>query len=385
MDCQKNYNGLEEAMELLSEKGFDGMGPAIQILFNHAMRIERERHLNAQPYERSENRQGYANGYKPKTVKTRIGCLDLNVPQVREGDFYPSCLDKGVRSERALRVSLAEMYVQGVSTRKVTAIIEEMCGFEITSSQVSRAAAELDTEFELWRNRPLGRYPYVFFDARYESIRQGGCVVDCAVLIAIGVTEDYRREVLGVSVVLSEAEAHWREFFKSLQVRGLHGTELMISDDHAGMKAARKAIFPGIPWQRCQFHLQQNAQSYIPKKDMKKKVAASIRSIFNAPDKEEAERLLRKTMGVYEKEAPLLCAWMEKNLPEGFTVFSFPQIHWKRLRTSNLCERLNKEIKRRTRVATLFPNEASCLRLVTAIAMETSQEWITGKAYLSKE
>jgi putative transposase len=385
MDCQKNYNGLEEAMELLSEKGFDGMGSAIQILFNHAMRIERERHLNVQPYERSENRQGYANGYKPKTVKTRIGCLDLNIPQVREGDFYPSCLEKGVRSERALRVSLAEMYVQGVSTRKVTAIIEEMCGFEITSSQVSRAAAELDAEFEIWRNRPLGQYPYVFFDARYESIRQGGCVVDCAVLIAIGVTEDYRREVLGVSVVLSEAEAHWREFFKSLQVRGLHGTELMISDDHAGMKAARKAVFPGIPWQRCQFHLQQNAQSYIHKKDMKKKVAVSIRSIFNAPDKEEAERLLHKTMGVYEKEEPLLCAWMEKNLPEGFTVFSFPQIHWKRLRTSNLCERLNKEIKRRTRVATLFPNEASCLRLVTAIAMETSQEWITGKAYLSKE
>lgn len=385
MDCQKNYNGLEEAMELLSEKGFDGMGSAIQILLNHAMRIERERHLNAQPYERSETRQGYANGYKPKTVKTRIGSLDLNVPQVRNGDFYPSCLEKGIRSERALRISLAEMYVQGVSTRKVTAIIEEMCGFEITSSQVSRAAAELDTEFELWRNRPLEQYPYVFFDARYESIRQGGCVVDCAVLVAIGVTPDCRREVLGVSVALSEAEVHWREFFKSLQARGLHGMELMISDDHAGMKAARKAMFPGIPWQRCQFHLQQNAQSYIPKKDMKKKVAASIRAIFNAPDKEEAERLLVKAMSVYEKDAPLLCAWMEQNLPEGFTVFSFPQIHWKRLRTSNVCERLNKEIKRRTRVATLFPNEASCLRLVTAIAMETSQEWVTGKAYLSKE
>ncbi len=197
-------------------------------------------------------------------------------------------------------------------------------------------------------------------------------------------TEGHRREVLGVSVALSEAEVHWRDFFKSLQNRGLEGVELIISDDHAGMKAARKAVFPGIPWQRCQFHLQQNAQAYVPRKDMKKKVAASIRSIFNAPDKEEAERLLQKTMSVYEKEAPSLCAWMEKNLPEGFTVFSFPEVHWKRLRTSNVCERLNKEIKRRTRVATLFPNEASCLRLVTAIAMETSQEWITGKAYLSK-
>lgn len=384
MDCQNKYNGLEEVMELLSSQGFEGMGAAIQILLNHAMRLERERHLNASPYERSENRQGYANGYKSKTVKTRVGCLDLNVPQVREGDFYPSCLEKGIRSERALRISLAEMYVQGVSTRKVSAIIEEMCGFTVTSSQVSRAAADLDKEFEVWRNRPLGKYLYVFFDARYESIRQAGCVVDCAVLTAIGVTEDCRREVLGVSVALSEAEVHWREFFKSLQNRGLEGVELMISDDHAGMKAARKAVFPGIPWQRCQFHLQQNAQAYVPRKDMKKKVAASIRSIFNAPDREEAERLLHKTMSIYEKEAPPLCSWMEKNLPEGFTVFSFPEEHWKRLRTSNVCERLNKEIKRRTRVVTLFPNEASCLRLVTAIAMETSQEWVTGKAYLSK-
>eukprot|EP01099_Mayorella_cantabrigiensis_P007343 TRINITY_DN6507_c0_g1_i1.p1 TRINITY_DN6507_c0_g1~~TRINITY_DN6507_c0_g1_i1.p1 ORF type:complete len:273 (-),score=2.52 TRINITY_DN6507_c0_g1_i1:627-1358(-) len=242
------------------------MGAAIQILLNHAMRLERERHLNASSYERSENRQGYANGYKSKTVKTRVGCLDLNVPQVREGDFYPSCLEKGIRSERALRISLAEMYVQGVSTRKVSAIIEEMCGFTVTSSQVSRAAADLDKEFEVWRNRPLGKYLYVFFDARYESIRQAGCVVDCAVLTAIGVTEDCRREVLGVSVALSEAEVHWREFFKSLQNRGLEGVELMISDDHAGMKAARKAVFPGIPWQRCQFHLQQTPRLMCPGK-----------------------------------------------------------------------------------------------------------------------
>jgi putative transposase len=385
MDCQKKDNELERAMEALTAKGFDGMGTAIQILFNHAMLIERQRHLNAVAYERTENRQGYANGYKPKTVKTRIGSLDLNVPQVRDGNFYPSCLEKGIRSERALRVSLAEMYVQGVSTRKVASIVEEMCGFEVTSSQVSRAAAELDGEFDAWRNRPLGSYPYVFFDARYESIRHGGCVVDSAVLVAIGVTAQGKREVLGVSVSLSEAEAHWREFFKGLQSRGLHGTELVISDDHAGLKAARKAVFPGIPWQRCQFHLQQNAQAYVPRKDMKKKVAAGIRSIFNAPDKQEAARLLEKTAAAWQKEAPALSAWMEKNIPEGFAVFEFPEPHQKRLRTSNVCERLNKEIKRRTRVATLFPNEASCLRLVTAIAIEVSESWVTGKAYLTKE
>ena len=385
MDCQKKYNGLEEAMEQLNAKGFDGMGAALQILFNHAMLIERERHLNAHPYERSESRRGYANGYKAKAVKTRVGLLDFNVPQVRDSDFYPSCLEKGIRSERALRVSLAEMYVQGVSTRKVTSIIEEMCGFEITSAQVSRAAAELDKEFEAWRRRPLGQYSYVFCDARYESIRHGGCVVDCAVLTAIGITEDYRREVLGVSVALSEAEAHWRDFFKDLQGRGLHGVKLITSDAHVGLKAGRKAVFPSVPWQRCQFHLQQNAQSYVPRKDMKKQVASHIRSIFNAPDLEEAEHLLSKTVAIYQKDAPKLASWMAENLAEGFTVFNFPNAHQQRLRTSNICERLNKDIKRRTRVATLFPNEASCLRLVTAVVLEISEVWVTGQAYLTKE
>jgi putative transposase len=323
MDCQEKYSDFDEAMKLLNEQGFDAMGAAIQILLNHTMRLERERHLQAHPYERSQARQGYANGYKPKTVKTRLGSLELNIPQVRQGDFYPACLEKGLRSERALRVSLAEMYVQGVSTRKVSAIIEQMCGMEVTSSQVSRAAAELDQEFEGWRNRPLGKYPYLFFDARYESIRHGGCVRDCAVLIAIGITPDLQREVLGVWVALSEAEVHWREFFKHLQSRGLHGVELMTSDDHAGMAAARKAVFPGIPWQRCQFHLQQNAQGYVPKKEMKKKVAASLRAVFNAPDRSEAERLLDKAMAAYEKEAPVLTKWMGENVPQGLSCLTF--------------------------------------------------------------
>lgn len=385
MDYQRKCNGFDEAMEVINNQGTDGMGAAIQILINQAMLVERERHLNARPYERSEERNGYANGYKPKTVKTRVGELQLAVPQVRDSDFYPACLEKGIRSERALRVAMAEMYVQGVSTRKVSAVMEEMCGFEVTSMQVSRAAEKLDVEFEQWRNRPLGQYEYVFFDARYESVRQNGCVIDCAVLVAIGIDQDGRREVLGTSVKLSEAEAHWREFFKSLQARGLHGLKLITSDAHSGMKAARKAVFPSIPWQRCQFHLQQNAQSYIPKKEMKKKVASSIRSIFNAPNKEEAERLLNNTILQYEKEAPKLSIWMEENIREGFTVFGFPEEHQKRLRTSNISERLNKDIKKRTRVASIFPNEASCLRLVTGVVMEISDEWVKGQVYLKKE
>ena len=243
MNRQEQDSNFEQAMKHINTEGMDGMGSAIQILMNAAMKIERERHLGALAYERTEERSGYSNGFKPKTVKTRLGALSFNIPQVRESDFYPSSLDKGIRSERALRVAIAEMYFQGVSTRKVSYIMEELCGLDVTSTQVSRAAAELDKEFELWRNRPLGKYKYTFFDARYESIRHAGCVIDCAVLIAIGITEDNKREVLGVSVALSEAEVHWRSFFKSLQERGLHGVELIISDDHAGLKAARKVFF----------------------------------------------------------------------------------------------------------------------------------------------
>jgi putative transposase len=385
MDYQGKYNGFAEAMELITTQGFDGMGNAIQILMNQAMLIERERHLQAKPYERSEGRNGYANGFKEKTVKTRVGALTLDIPQVREGNFYPSCLEKGIRSERALQIAIAEMYVQGVATRKVSAVLEEMCGFEITSAQVSRAAATLDVEFDQWRNRPLGSYLYLFCDARYESVRQGGCVIHCAVLVAIGVTTEGKREVLGVSVSLSEAEVHWRDFFKSLQARGLYGLTLITSDDHSGMKAARKAVFPSVPWQRCQFHLQQNAQGYVPKKDMKKKVASSIRSIFNAPNRSEADRFLANVIAQYAKEAPQLSIWMEQNIHEGLTVFDFPEEHQKRLRTSNIAERLNKAIRKRTRVASIFPNTASCLRLVTGVIMEISDEWVTGKVYLKKE
>jgi len=382
MNRQEQDNNFEEAMKHINAHGLDGMKDALEILINTAMKIERERHLGASRYERTEERLGYSNGFKPKTVKTRLGVLNLEVPQVRDSTFYPSSLEKGVRSERALRVALAEMYFQGVSTRKVTSIMEELCGTDVTSTQVSRAAAELDKEFDLWRNRPLGYYKYVFADARYESIRHGGSVIKCAVLTAIGISPDHKREVLGVSIALSESEVHWRDFFKSLQTRGLHGIELIISDDHAGLKAARQALFPSIPWQRCQFHLQQNAQAYVPKKDLKTKVAATIRSIFNAPNRTEAERLLNMAIEEYKKTAPLLSEWMSHNLTEGFTIFDFPQPHQKFLRTSNISERLNKEIKRRTRIATIFPNISSCLRLVTAVVLEISEEWVTGASYL---
>ena len=374
-----------EYLEQLSEQGLDGLPDLIRVMVNEAMRIERENYLGAKPYERSEERQGHANGYKPKTVKTRVGEVTFKVPQVREGGFYPRSLEKGMRSERALLLTLAEMYVQGVSTRKVASITEQLCGMQISASQVSRAAQTLDEELEAWRKRPLGEIVYLYLDARYEKVRQAGSVLPTAILMASGVKRDGRRSILGISVSLSEAEVHWRAFLEGLVERGLHGVQLIISDDHAGMEAARKAVFTGVPWQRCQFHLQQNAQSYVPKVGLKGEVAEDIRTIFNAPDREIAEAFLRKAVEKYAVLAPKLADWMEVNLPEGFTVFAFPKLHQRKLRTSNQLERLSQEIKRRTRIVRVFPNEQSCLRLISALLMEVGEEWEYGRLYLDLE
>lgn len=383
MTNQVQNNEFENVLELLSEHGFDGMKNAMETLLNEAMKIERSEHLGAGLHERSDNRIGYANGFKSKKVKTRLGELSLQVPQTRGTEFYPGALEKGIRSERALKLALAEMYVQGVSTRKVARITEELCGLELSSMQVSRAAQALDESLEAWRNRPLGVTPYVFLDAQYQKVRHGGRVIDCAVLIALGVTETGHRQVLGCSVSLSESEVHWREFLVGLQERGLCGVKLFVSDAHEGLKAARGAVFPAIPWQRCQFHLQQNAQSYVPRQSMRREVANDIRGIFNASDEAAATEQLRLFLKKYESTAPKLAQWAETALMEGFTVFDLPDSHRRKTRTSNVLERLNKEIKRRTRVASLFPNEASCLRLASAVLMEISEEWETGRIHIN--
>ena len=383
MTHQMNGTVFETTMELLTEAGFDGFTEAFRILMNEAMKVERSTVLGAHPYQRSEERKGYANGFKPKTLTTRMGKIPLAIPQVRgDVDFYPSSLKRGIRSERALKLAVAEMYVQGVSTRKVTKVLEKLCGLEISSSQVSHASALLDEELSTWRNRFLGEIPYLVLDARYEKIRHGGSVISCAVLVAVGINEDGKRTVLGVSVSLSEAETHWREFLTSLQGRGISGVKYAVSDDHPGLKNALFACFPGILWNRCQCHLQRNASHHVPRVSLRKKVAGDIRDIFNALDREEADKRLKDCVTKYAKTAPDLSEWMEKAIPEGLTVFALPSAHWKKMRTSNMLERLNKEIKRRTSVATLFPNEASLLRLVSAVLMETSEEWESGKVYL---
>lgn len=367
MTYQNDFTLPSEIMEQIAEGGMAYLPELIQALVNTAMQIERQKYLGAARYEHNPERVGHANGYKPKTVKTRLGTLNFEVPQVREGGFYPQALEKGQRSERALMLTLAEMYVQGVSTRKVAAVVEQLCGCEVSSSQVSRATALLDEKLEAWRNSELGEIVYLLLDARYEKVRQDGKIRDVAVLIAAGIDREGYRKVLGVSISMSEQEVHWRTFLEGLLKRGLRGVELIISDDHSGLKAARLAVFGGVPWQRCQFHLQQNAQAYVPRKEMQKEVTEDIRTIFNAPNRARAEEYLKAAVLKYDKNASKLSAWLEKNIPEGLTVFSFPTVHQRRIRTTNGLERLNREIRRRTRVVSIFPNENAALRLISAI------------------
>lgn len=378
----QQHTSIEEVLELLNQQGSDSVREAFRILLNAAMLLERQQFLNAEPYERTSQRRDYANGFKAKRLRTRVGELDLQIPQVRQSDFYPSALERGCRSERALKLALAEMDVQGVSTRKVAAITEQLCGFEVTSSQVSRATSELDEVFKQWRERRLEPMPFLQVDARYEKVREGGVVVDQATLTAIGIDEQGKRHVFGVSVARSEAEVHWRDFLQRLVERGLSGVKFISSDDHAGLRAARRAVFPTVSWQRCQFHLQQNASQYVVRIEQRGEVAADLRSVFNAPNREEADRLLKAMTRKYETSAPRLSAWLETNVTEGLTVFAYPKQQQCRLRTTNLNERINRDLKRRTRVVSIFPNAAALERLVTAVLMEIDEDWQSAPRYL---
>ena len=391
MTHQEENPVVDHVMTLLIEHGPAAMASAFATIMNLAMQIERQQALKAESHQRTDDRRGYANGFKPKTMRTRVGEVSLRIPQTRgyhddEGrPFYPKSLERGVRSERAMTLAGAEMSVKGVSTRKVTAVVEKLCGLEVTSTQVSRAAAELDEQLSAWRNRPLGEITYLILDARYEKVRHGGAVVPCAVLTAIGVMPDGKRSVLGCSVAMSEAEPHWRKFLESLLARGMRGVKLVVSDDHAGLKAARSATLSGIPWQRCQFHTIRNAMVHAPKASMRAEISQDLKRVFDADDDQEATRRLRQMTARYQKSAPALANWLEENVPEALTVLGCPPPHRRRLRTTNSLERLNREIKRRTRVATLFPNEASLLRLVSAVLSEISDEWETQRTYLTME
>ena len=383
---QINNKAIEGITEVLMENGFEKAVPQImEIVLNSAMRAERDEFLKAAPYERTDERVDVANGYKPKQIKTRYGKLSVDIPQTRSSDFYPSCLEKGLRSERALLCTFSEMYIQGVSTRKVTKVLEEMCGLQVSSTHVSRCTKALDEALKEWRSRPLGEFSYLIIDARYENVRYGGQVKKLAIIWAIGVTRDGKREVLGMSVSLSEAEIHWRAFLKGLAQRGLSGVTYIVADDHDGLKNALQTTFSGVMWNRCHTHLARNAQGYVSRKSNKAAVASDIRDILQAPDFQTAQFLLDRFSTVWNDSEPRLVEWAESNIPEGFNVFNLPKPLHKKLRTSNLIERMNQELKRRSNVVGVFPNEASCLRLLSAVALEIHENWLTGRRFFSED
>ena len=314
MDRQKD-TAVEAVLEHLIEHGPSDIATVFGRAFELAMQIERERFLRAGPYERTAERQGYANGYKSKRIDTPAGTVTVDVPKTAGHDgapFYPQSLERGRRSVRAVMLAVAEMYIKGVSTREVEAVMREFGIESLSSSQVSRAAKLLDDELEAWRSRPLGEIRYLILDARYEKMRHGGIVRDAAALSAVGIGPDERRRVLGVSVALSEAEVHWRAFLETLQARGMRGVEYVVSDDHAGLRAARRAVLGGAKWQRCQFHLARNAIHHAPSLAIRKRIGAELRAVWNAASLAKAETALAELVATYRDTAPKLAAWLEE-------------------------------------------------------------------------
>jgi putative transposase len=345
-----------EALTSLSEEGLVSL-PVLEKLMNELMKVEREQVIGAGHYERSEDRKGYCNGFKNKKLATRSGKLDLQVPQTRGIPFYPQCLERGERSERALKLAVAEMYFSGVSTRRVKQITEELCGMEISSGQVSRLAALLDDELERFRTRLLSDMSIIYLDAHYEKVR------DLAILKGVGINSEGKREILGVSCSLSEAEVDWRKFIEDLLCRGLKGIQLIVSDDHKGLKAALKSSLPSVPWQRCIFHLCQNAQHYAPSVSMRGEIAQAVKDIYQAIDLNEASRRMGETVERFEGKAKKFCDWLENNFEEGLAFYKFPRSMWRKIRTVNRVESLNKEVRRRTNVVRVFPNGSISLKV----------------------
>lgn len=369
---------------LLDEPDF--LRELVQQALQTLLEAEMEAHLGASRYERTPERRGYRNGYKPRTLQTRVGTLDLLVPQDREGAFSTDLFGRYQRSEQALVLTLMEMYLQGVSTRKVAAITEQLCGTRFSKSQVSALTVQLDARLAAWRERPLtaDAYPYLTVDARYEKVRQGGQVVSEGVLLVSAVRDDGYRELVAVDVAATESEATYQELFRSLKARGLSGVELVTSDDHQGLTHAIERHFQGASWQRCQVHFSRNLQGLVGRRQ-RAQVAEDLRSIFACPTLALAWETLRTVAEHWRPTHPQLAERLEEEVEDCFACLAFPVSHQHRIRTTNGLERVSQELKRRTRVVRIFPNRAACLRLVSALAAEISEEWESGRRYLNME
>jgi putative transposase len=357
----------------------------VQEIVQQILEAEMDEALGAEKSERTPHRNGYRSGYYPRTLVTRVGKLELRVPQDRQGRFRTEVFERYQRSEKALVGALAEMYIQGVSTRKVKEITEQLCGHEVSAATVSRVNKSLDEELEKFADRRLEEeYPYLVLDARYEKVREDAVIRSQAVQVAIGINREGRRCVLAVELANRESATSWRDFLGKLKQRGLRGVEFVVTDDHAGLKQAVAEVLPEAVWQRCYVHFLRNALDYLPRK-ANDDCLVELRWLYDRHDVEQARQDLALWLAKWQAKYPKLCNWVEANIEETFAFYRLPVEHHKHMKSTNMLERLNQELKRRTLVVRIFPNAASCLRLVRALAVEIHEDWIEATRYLNME
>lgn len=374
---------IEAKAVLAGDEGF--IRSVVKTALQEILETEMTEAIGAAKGERTASRLGYRSGYYGRTLITRVGKLELRVPQDRDGRFSTELFERYQRSERALVAALAEMYVQGVSTRKVKAITEALCGHSFSASAISAINKKLDESLAQFAGRRLtDAYPYLILDARYEKVREAGVIADHAVLIAIGIDWDGRRQVLGVDLANRESRSSWRDFLLGLRERGLAGVEFVVADDHAGLRAAIREVLPEAAYQRCYVHFLRNALDYVPRK-VDDDCLQELRWLYDRRDLAEARADLAAWIGKWQAKYPRLVAWVEDNIEETLTFYRLPRQHHKHLKSTNMLERLNEEIRRRTRVVRIFPNAESCLRLVRALCVETHENWLEAHRYLNMD
>jgi putative transposase len=384
MTRRKGKADLIDVKELL-ERDEDFLQVALQALLQAALEAEMTEAIGAEKGERTEARLAYRSGYYPRSWVTRVGTLELRVPQDRGGRFSTELFQRYQRSEKALVGTLAEMYVQGVSTRKVKAVTEALCGHSFSASAISAINKSLDEALRAFAERRLTEaFPYLILDARYEKVREAGIILSQAVLVAVAVDGEGRRQVLGVDLANRESRTSWRDFLRELKERGLFGVEFVVSDDHEGLKQAIREILPGAHWQRCYVHFLRNALDYLSRR-LADDCLQELRWIYDRRELAEARRDIAAWLAKWQAKHSRLCDWVEENIEETLTYYRLPQQHHKHMKSTNMLERLNQELKRRTHVVRIFPNAESCLRLVRALAVETHENWLEGPRYLDMQ
>jgi putative transposase len=387
MHAMAKAKGKTERIDVkgLLERDEDFVRAAVETLVQAALEAEMSEAIGAAKGERTAARLSYRSGYYGRSLVTRVGTLELRVPQDRAGRFSTELFERYQRSEKALVGALAEMYVQGVSTRKVKAVTEALCGHEFSASSISRINQTLDASLRAFAERRLGEaFPYLILDARYERVREAGVIVSQAVLVAVAVDWEGRRQILGVELANRESRSSWRDFLVGLKGRGLVGVEFAVSDDHPGLKAAIREVLPEAVWQRCYVHFLRNALDYVPRK-VDDDCLQELRWFYDRRELAEVRRDLAAWLAKWQAKYPKLCAWVEDNIEETLSYYRLPLQHHKHMKSTNMLERLNQELKRRTHVVRIFPNAESCLRLVRALAVEMHENWLEATRYLNME